>query len=990
MNAKKTVFLLITVASLSSFWNLSQAKEWTLPQWGLSSLRDSVGPRLPDWGKVIPLKNNEGLYELFTDSSGIARVYFLHFREHSFAPSTAILEGGAQNSILKKPLTLFSPFQGLSVEEWEIQPGSASQSKSLRLRFVKNDGENSFFNQVITVSSVAARTNNSFPYTLETSGSFETTLDFSNEESTREANSLTDPVLNGLGHELSWEKLSSLAFSLDFQKILLAGTHDPAPGFVYQNGHWFVTVDSPELGRPYEEDRWFIPALKIGDKLYQPAPLSAETKFMQGSSGHSLPQFELRWKVKNFTVVQTISSQKINNIPQIVSKFTVQGPINPQVCLALAMGRRPGVKFFGIVNSKTPPPVETTPLPYFSLTPSFQVSSGNVVLDLWGNVLLYSSEPLGDLHANETEALVEIPLVGKSPVYIATPQKLTPHPALWGNCPATGRPPSLELCGKGSLKGRGLEAVFARAQGDFENLWEKELSQGAKAKLPDEHWQARIDQWLYQLAAITRVNDKLNYGAYVYKMYFGVEEGWPVVALAQWGKFEEAKAQAEFMLTIATKDRKIYHHQYRNGLSSWYAAEVARLAQDAGWVNKISGLLEENAQWTIDARRQGDRSERARGLLPRNTYGGDVQTPAYSLYANATCWRGLVETANIFAQFGRSSEASALYKEAEDYKTRLGQVFKEALNRSVQPPFLPLALEIGDAKENEKPYAVLTKDPLGNYWNLFAPLTLHVGLLDHRDPELSSYWLTDYLEHHGGLWGGLPRFYRGLDAVYAIGYIHELLERAKDNLADRNKALAALESFMLNAASRNGYTVGEVTPFFPERKNKTLYQRMVAGSPWTFGFYDDDQYLQGKIPITEPLGAGAGQGLWLMRKSMIDETRDSNQAPDGGLFLLSAVPENWLDEGQVIELRDMPTAYGLVSVRVKSRLDSKKEARFSFSLKNPSTVSLKKIYLRLVNSGKLKPMALPDSGDARQDLFALQLNFSGNINKTIHFEQAKE
>ena len=123
---------------------------------------------------------------------------------------------------------------------------------------------------------------------------------------------------------------------------------------------------------------------------------------------------------------------------------------------------------------------------------------------------------------------------------------------------------------------------------------------------------------------------------------------------------------------------------------------------------------------------------------------------------------------------------------------------------------------------------------------------------------------------------------------------------------------------------------------------------------------------------------------------MIDETRDGNKAPDGGLFLLSAVPENWLDEGQVIELRDMPTAYGLVSVRVKSRLASKKEVRFSFSLKKPATVSLKKVYLRLANSGKLKPIAPLDSGDVRQDAFTLQFNFSGVMDKTIHFEQAKE
>ena len=40
-------------------------------------------------------------------------------------------------------------------------------------------------------------------------------------------------------------------------------------------------------------------------------------------------------------------------------------------------------------------------------------------------------------------------------------------------------------------------------------------------------------------------------------------------------------------------------------------------------------------------------------------------------------------------------------------------------------------------------------------------------------------------------------------------------------------------------------------------------------------------------------------------------------------MLLSSVPTDWLSEGNVIELKDFPTAYGIVSVTVRSEIRTK-------------------------------------------------------------------
>ena len=180
------------------------------------------------------------------------------------------------------------------------------------------------------------------------------------------------------------------------------------------------------------------------------------------------------------------------------------------------------------------------------------------------------------------------------------------------------------------------------------------------------------------------------------------------------------------------------------------------------------------------------------------------------------------------------------------------------------------------------------------------------------------------------------------------------------DITQRIKALTALESFMIHATSQNGHTVQEVSGFHPERLEWKEYERVVREALWNFGMYSVESYLHGHSSFTEPLGAGAGEGLWLIRKSLIDEIKDENGLPDGGLFLLSTIPSDWLKEGKEIKLTGFPTVYGTFDLHIKSFISSKREVHVSYSYnknlgKNRSTgedlqawYDLDKILIRLV------------------------------------------
>ncbi|MGE5429281.1 MAG: hypothetical protein ACM3O8_15415 [Methylococcaceae bacterium] len=927
------------------------------------------------WMYQLPLESGEGILEVPVGAMP-ARICFLQFGQHSYEPDSLILEMKEQDHWKKigdkGSVTIGTPiaidlFQELKAIPWSIHNDRYQKEAMYRFRVQRKGGlhgkpaRDAFWDQVIVLNEAAvakAQGTAAGSYRLTESGTFGESLPpwvraihFTPDEIKQQKAGMTDPVMDLIDRsgvkELSWKEIASQAFPLDYQKILLAGINDPDPGFVYQNGQWFVTWTGSE-GTAWnnKKDYWFAPALCIGNEIIRPAPLSARAQFLHNKEGRMLPLFRMEWEYrlshrKVIKVSQDMFSETVDGVPQLFVQLTMDDPTH-KARLVLGQGKRPYVHFLD-GNS-----TNNTPIPFFT-TPTILNKKGEYVLaDEAESVVMRSSAPLHSTPSGLSETLIEFD-ENTTQVYLAIPQFRTGHLST----PITRKD-------------------YRQARLHFEEKWNAILAQGARAELPSAAWTNTIDSWLTQVLSITKINywgrEQLSYGAYFYKDYFGIEEGWPVVALAQWGKAKEAQQEAELLLSKENLDKSNYHHQYRNGLSSWYAASVARLTGDREWLRSISPAMLTNGYWTLQARKADEAARPAtvKGILPSHIYGGDISTPAYSLYSSATCLKGLLETADVFHRAGLTDLQPAITDfniAAVDFKKRLTEVINEVADKKSSPVFLPFAIELNHREgNNEGPYNRLTEDPLGNYWNLFAPLFLHLEVLRYQDPSLPSEWITDYAEQHGGHFGGLPRFYSGLDAVYAVGTVNELAERSKKDIAHRTKTLAALESFMIHACSQNGHTVPEVSGFYPERLDRLDYERVVREAPWNFGMYSADRYLKGYNSFTEPLGAGAGEGLMLIRKSLVDEMKDANGLPNGGIFFLSAIPGEWLKEGKEIKLTRFPTAYGTFDLHVKSFITSKREIqvdyRYSAALGNDTSTGkqlqawnkLDKLYIRLVPS----------------------------------------
>lgn len=854
----------------------------------------------------VPL--DPGAATLARPTSG--QLTFLGFGTHSYEPTRLTSGAGHGDEVTRPPAArqIIAPFQQLWQCTWTLPPATAADG----LRMEKLTRRDAFWDQILQVEPVAPADLPRYP--LVETGTFASAL----PEPVRALNhppalrreqqqSRRDPILpSDLAEEMPWSQLEAAAYPLDFQKVLIASPNDSSPGFVFQNGQWLTTWLSADSRHGPKEDQWFAPALLIGDTLVRPAPLSARTRFWKTDDGRTLPGWTLEWTHQGITVRQDLFSWR--TAPRKAARVFVHFQVEnapPGTQLALGLGRRPNVHTW---DDRTR---ERTPIPFFASAPGYR-QDGGLIRDAWNRVVLTSAQSFVVESLGPVEQLARFALDKTGRVVLETPQQ------------------------ESDFAETPLDVVrYEATRTEFITHWTDQLSRGAQVRLPSPEWMERIDTWLAQIEAITRVHhhkkERLSYGAYFYQYYFGIEEGWPPMALAVWGRAEEAKRQAALMLEPENRDKTHVHHQSRNGVAPTVAATVALQTRDTAWLDALAPAMLECAEWTIQVSQAGaeTRSDTIRGLLPPHIYGGDIRDPATSLYATVACWRGLVETAAAFRLVGtpeRDRQAAMLEQEAARLRARLAEVMSSVADRRHQPPFLPLALELPSLQgRHEGPHLDLTATRLGNYWNLFAPSFLELRFGRGKGEDTPDDWVFGFAETHGGLWAGLPRFYDGLDAAYAMGYIGYRLDRAARDPAERHRALAALQSYFLHAASRNGHTIPEVAGLFPYRLERSAYEQLVRESPWNFGMYDADRYLQGHISFTEPLGSGAGSGLMMIRQALVAETRNELGLPDGGLVLFSAVPEAWWLEGQEIVLRDFPTAYGRVSITTRSRLRSARE-----------------------------------------------------------------
>jgi hypothetical protein len=435
----------------------------------------------------------------------------------------------------------------------------------------------------------------------------------------------------------------------------------------------------------------------------------------------------------------------------------------------------------------------------------------------------------------------------------------------------------------------------------FRRYWDQLLETATQIETPEP----RVNRMTKAVLAQLFVNGDGNVMPYgsapsVYEGdIYGIEESYPILALALFGFERDAKRYLEGTLLrrdILEKAERYEsahyrHQQYRNGLEPHYAICAYRLSRDTNWIRQSLPLLQECAEWTIAQRQRTMVLENGRrpltwGLLPKWAYGGDVaKLQCHPFYANYCCWRGLVDTAWLLAELGDTQVAQRYAAEAAGFRADIDRAMDGSYLPDKAPPYVPLRVS------GDRP------DELIDFYQLFSGCLLDVEPFSNDSRHLR--WISSFMEQDNRTFCLLPRYREagagGLDALYGKGYFLSKLHEGSVR-----EFLLSFYAYLAFNLERDTFTGRESTVLYAS----DLHTRSVFGTP----------------DRSDPLPCSSAVALHLLRNMLVTEERGVPGAYSGNLLLLAGTPANWLQDGKEIRIANLPTHFGPVSINISSSI----------------------------------------------------------------------
>jgi hypothetical protein len=423
-------------------------------------------------------------------------------------------------------------------------------------------------------------------------------------------------------------------------------------------------------------------------------------------------------------------------------------------------------------------------------------------------------------------------------------------------------------------------ATYAAARAGVVAYWQRRLGEGMTISVPEPRVEnARRALLVQELELTWRYSVGNPYEEFSFPESVDVAQ-----VMAEQG-FE---AVARSMLRTSLTRQAEPYANWKRGERLLASAEYFRLTGDRAYV---AGALTALQSYVAALGRQ---IERGGGLLARERYSSDIPDSVYGLHSQTVSWAGLRAAADTFAANGRP----ALAARSRRLAARLGTSLRNAVRRSEQrlpdgSLFLPARL-----LDDERPYASVTQERLGSYWNLVVPYALASGFFAPGGREARG--ALDYMLRHGSRLLGLVRAgayalygrdaaapVSGTDEVYGINVARFL---ADNHEADQ--LVLSLYGDLAAGMTRGTYVAGEAASVAP---------------------LDGERYRAMYLP---PNGAANAAFLEMLRLMLVHETAGTNGRPSG-LELAFSTPRAWLEPGKRIAVADAPTSFGPLSFSIE-------------------------------------------------------------------------
>ncbi len=419
---------------------------------------------------------------------------------------------------------------------------------------------------------------------------------------------------------------------------------------------------------------------------------------------------------------------------------------------------------------------------------------------------------------------------------------------------------------------------FARQREACVKTWSELVGRGMQLSVPEPVVMNAWRSLLVGTHALIRSN-RMHYSAgNQYDRLYQAEGCDALHALLWWG--HEVRPLAISQLDFTRKGLEFHQAGHKLQLMT----HLRDFTRDDAFIREMRPRWEKEVRLVVNSRTNTE------GLFPREQYCGDIATPVYSLNSNAKSWRALRDFAATLDAMGERDEAKRLAQVAAEFKQRILAAVDKS-TRPAMPGFVPIALS-----GEEEPYETITGTKMGSYWNLMANYVLGTGIL----PEPRERGLLDYLQQRGGLCMGMTRsrpnvtFWTGphsANPLYGTRYVLTLLRRDEPD-----RALVSFYGMLAQGFTRDTFIAGEGGSLTPLDAH-------------------------GRLFYCPPNSAGDTHFLTMLRHLLVqDWDADDDGKPDT-LRLAFATPKRWLEDGKEIKVERAPTAFGEISLGLRSQLN---------------------------------------------------------------------
>jgi len=417
--------------------------------------------------------------------------------------------------------------------------------------------------------------------------------------------------------------------------------------------------------------------------------------------------------------------------------------------------------------------------------------------------------------------------------------------------------------------------AYAAARRSVVSYWRSRLAEGMAVSVPERRVEDAERALLIQDLALTwRYSIGNPYEEFSFPESVDVAQ-----VLAEHGFPDVARS----MLVTSLTRKATPYPNWKKGERLLAVAEYVRLSGDAAFLKRTTPVLR---GYVAALRRQ---ISIGGGLLARERYSSDIPNAVYGLHSQAVAWAGLRAIADTWSRGGEPGLAGVARRSA----VKLDAAVKRAVRASERrlpdgSLFIPVQL-----LDRERPYASVTQERLGSYWNLVMPYALASGLFAPGSRE--SRGALRYMLLHGSRLLGLVR--AGGYALY--GREAPAPTSGTDQVYGNNVArfLADNDQADQLVLSLYGMLAAGMTP-----------RTFVSGEAATVAPLDGSSYRAMYLP---PNGASNAAFLETLRLMLVHDTTNR-------LELAYSTPRSWLAAGKRVAVSNAPTSFGPLSYSLRA------------------------------------------------------------------------